>query len=479
MRLASFRSIAALIALVSFAASAPAFAQGEAQQLPPSTAPTQGVSTPQVTTPVALPVQNVSDPMLVAVPPAEKVVTTWREALALLRSRSTDLRTAYDEVVQAEAQQRIALSNVLTQINGSGTINHQQGVNFSGFSLLSTAITNGNLGLSAQQTLFNYEQFYAIGTAKANVVANRLTLEDLKRTLALGVANALVGVVTAERVAELNRSGLQQALERLNLTVQKVKFGASGTTGLDVVRAQQDVESARTTLVTGDESLREARESLGFALGIPTQVGVTPTLNLDALEADAHGVCRPADSIDERSDIKAARQQVEVAHRKVNDVWYQFLPTLNAQANGAELKTFQPPGSGPATHVWNVEAVLSVPIWDGGQRYGELHNMRAGEDEAMQTLESDKRQALIQVTQAKRNVAVAEDELRVADRARALAIQNDEMTQTAYRGGLLTSLDLVTAAAARRQAEINFAIQQFTLVKNRIAAVLALATCNW
>jgi multidrug efflux system outer membrane protein len=477
MRLASFRSFAALIALVPLAAAAPAFAQGEAQQLPPSTAPTQGVATPQVTTPVALPVPNVTDPMLVAVPPAEKVVTTWREALALLRARSTDLRTAYDEVVQAEAQQRIALSNILTQINGSGALNHQQGVNFSGVSLTSTALTNGSLGLTAQQTLFNYENFYAIGTARAGVFASRLTLEDLKRTLALGVANALVGVVTAERVAELNRSGLQQALERLNLTVQKVKLGASGTTGLDVVRAQQDVESARTTLVSGDESLREARESLGLALGIPDQVGVTPTLNLDALEADAHGVCRQADSIDERADIRAARQQIEVAHRKVNDVWYQFLPTLNAQGGATEIKYLDP--SAQATHTWNIEAVLTVPIWDGGQRYGELHNMRAAEDMAVQTLESDKRQAQVQVIQAKRNVAVAQDELRVADRARALAIQNDEMTQTAYRGGLLTSLDLVTAAAARRQAEINYALQQFTLVKNRIAAVLALATCNW
>ena len=67
----------------------------------------------------------------------------------------------------------------------------------------------------------------------------------------------------------------------------------------------------------------------------------------------------------------------------------------------------------------------------------------------------------------------------MADRARALAIQNDELTQTAYRAGQLTSLDLVVAAASRRQAEINYAIQQFTLVKNRIAAVLALSTCNW
>jgi outer membrane protein TolC len=163
----------------------------------------------------------------------------------------------------------------------------------------------------------------------------------------------------------------------------------------------------------------------------------------------------------------------------VNDVWWQFLPTVSAQANATELKTLAGPDAGPATNLWNIEAVLSVPIWDGGTRYGNLRYNRAAEDEAAQTLESDKRQATVQVIQAKRNVAVAEDQLRVADRARALAVQTDELTQTAYRGGQLTSLDLVTAAAARRSAEINFALDQFTLVKNRIAAELALATCNW
>jgi len=76
-------------------------------------------------------------------------------------------------------------------------------------------------------------------------------------------------------------------------------------------------------------------------------------------------------------------------------------------------------------------------------------------------------------------VSVAEDQLRVADRTRALAIRNDDLTQMAYRAGTLTSLDLVVAASQRRQAEINYALDEFTLVKNRIAAVLALSTCNW
>ena len=277
---------------------------------------------------------------------------------------------------------------------------------------------------------------------------NALSYDDMKRTIAQSVANDIIGVVTAERVAELNRSGLEQSLERLDLTVRNQRLGAA--TGLDVVRAQQDVESARTTLVTGDESLRKSRESLGLAVGIPTEVGVPRDIQVGGLERDAVNSCRPADSVDSRSDIRAARAKVGVQDRLVTDVWLQFVPTVIAQSSVAAT-TIPTAATGSPNPTWNIQGVLSWSIWDGGVRYGNLRNQRAQLDEARQALESQKRQALIQVEQAKRSVTVAQDQLKVADRARALAVQNDMLTQTAYREGQLqiTSLDLVTAAAAR------------------------------
>ena len=95
----------------------------------------------------------------------------------------------------------------------------------------------------------------------------KLSLEDKKRTIFAGVANAIVAVFTAERLAEVNRSGLRNALEQLDITRRQYKIGTA--TRLDVLRVEQDAATARGTLLTGDESLRQARESLGLALGLP------------------------------------------------------------------------------------------------------------------------------------------------------------------------------------------------------------------
>jgi outer membrane protein TolC len=206
-----------------------AVAQGEAQQLPGSTAPEMQPGAVQ--TPVPLPVQNVSDPMLDAVPPAPREVKTWQEALDLVKARSTDLKTSYDNVIVAEAQERIALANVLPQVGtalapfgGTGTHNfivnttpQVTGITPAGQPIYGPPTTTpiesyASASIQLQQTIVNLEQFYAVGTAHEGTWGNKLSYEDMKRTIAESVANDIIGVVTAERVAELNRSGLKQSL---------------------------------------------------------------------------------------------------------------------------------------------------------------------------------------------------------------------------------------------------------------------------
>jgi len=396
---------------------------------------------------------------------------------------------ALDQVLQAEAQTRIALAQYLPWINannaGGATYVHQlltralaNGTSLSAYGVVSTTqvpvpdTLSGSLQL--QQALINVPAFDQISINELGEDASRLSVAAEKRTLALSLANQIVAVVTAERAAEINRVGLRVALEQLDITVRKRALGAA--TGLDVVRAQQNAANARASLVTGDESLREAREALGLAIGIPEETGVAPNVNINGIAQSALESCHPVARLDQRSDIAAAQMQLDVAKRNLQNVWYTFLPTLGL---GSALLASSPASSGFPNPLWTVTLNLEVPIWDGGTRYGNLRNARAAEDIAAQQLEALRRQAIIQVQQAQRGLEVAQQSDKVATEQRDLAAQNDTMTQTAYMAGQGTSLELVTASEAHRQAEINLALQDFNVVKARILAVLALATCPW
>ncbi len=89
----------------------------------------------------------------------------------------------------------------------------------------------------------------------------------------------------------------------------------------------------------------------------------------------------------------------------------------------------------------------------GAGRLGTIKSERAAADIAEQNLEALRRQAMIQVVQAQRGIQVAQVSDTVATEQRDLAAQNDSMTQNLWARGQGTSVDLVTASEAHRQAE--------------------------
>ena len=495
------KGFSALILLSVFASlSSSAAAQTVLQPVPGQPAPVQPVAvqptvaqptTPrpagaagagQPATPFTMPnAPAIDDPMLVPALPAKRMIGSWQDAIQLVRARSTDLATAYAEIRRAEAQTRSALAAVLPTINAQATAPHQFITRTT-----TTFVTGGgtrsvdtpqgdyiNGGVTLQQSLINVQAWHSIGTAKQSEKAQDLSAEDVNRVITLQVATSIVAVVASERVAELNRVGLRSALERRDLTARKKGLGVA--TGLDVVRADQDVSSARATLVTGDESLRKAREALGLAVGIPDQVGVPAGVKLDDVVSSAERTCPRVGTLAERADIAAQQKRIEIAERNVHNVELSFLPTLGATSNFATSTLNN--GSGPPS-TWNISAVLSVPIWDGGARYGALRNNRALRDEAGYALEAATRTATVQIEQARRSIAVAEASRDVAQQTRDLAAEVDQLTQVGYRAGQGTSLELVIAAAALRQAEISLALREFDVVSARLDALFALARCN-
>ncbi len=466
----------ALIPLFLFALPAQALAQSAAPP-PPLPGPTAPAATGGGILSVPAP-PAVSDPMLTPVPAAKRILSSWAEAVTYLRARSTDLKIALDQVLQAEAQTRVALSQYLPSLTSTGAVSHQfltsSGIYLSSGGANSSNTTySGNLQL--QQTILNAQQFDQISIDELNEDATRMSVEDKKRTLALSLANQIVSVVTAERTAEINRVGLKVALEQLEISRRKQSLGAAN--GLDVVRAEQNAANARATLVSGDESLRQAREALGLALGVPEETGVAPDVNIDGLAQSALDSCRVVNDVNERPDVAAARTNLEVAKRNLRNVYLTFVPTLNAQSTMTYVSPA--PAFGSPNPTWNIQGILTIPWFDGGARYGNLRNARAAEDIAAQNLEALRRNAVIQVQQARRGLEVAAQSDKVATEQRDLAAKNDTLTQTAYMAGQGTSLELVTASEAHRQAELNLALADFNVVKARLLAVLALATCPW
>ncbi|RYE85712.1 MAG: TolC family protein, partial [Myxococcales bacterium] len=404
-----------------------------------------------------------------------------------------DLQVALGNVLRAEAQQRVVLAQLLPQLSGTAGVSKLLARSAANrttgdidVDLFPSNATTYSAGLGLSVPVINLRGWYAQGTAEQQVQVAQLNVQEQRRLLALTVARALVAVITAERVVELNRIGLRGSLERLALTKRRSELGVANA--LDVLRLEQDVATSRATVISGDESLRQARETLGIALGVGEGYGVPRQVDLDAVLAETQQACGVVGTPEDRTDVVVAREQVELSKRAIGDVYRQFVPTvdlrsqytlqLQSLANQFQGIPDLPTGYG-AFHSWSVGLNLSWNIFDGGARYGQLRDARAQVYISQAQLQRTRNSASVDVTQARRGIDVADQARQVADDGRALAREAERLARVSFELGKGTSLELVDAARQLRQADVQLALREFDLVQARIRSLLAQANCTY
>jgi len=475
LRKKSLTTVAALLTLTSL---------GLAQPAPPAPAPPAPApaGTPASTEPV---LPNVDDPMLQPLPAPKNVLSTWQQALALVRAKNTSLRIQIARVDEARAISRQALSAMLPTLTGNATINRHlllgEGVVFNdqtgavATGSVPDPATTWNAGLTLNIPVFAPQSWYDRGTTERAIDYAKLNVKSVERLVVGSVADAIVAVVTSERLAEISRVSLKSALSTLDLSRRRTALGASSM--IDVLRTEQEVALSRSQVVSADDAAWRARDALGTALGSAEQWGVRPDIRLDQLSTEAKTSCRPEKDITTRSDVLAAEANVALAQRGVKSVDWSYWPTVDAISQLTyHGNRFTSPNDEHVT--WTIGGLLTWQIYDGGLRYGvkdqRKATLRISEEQSTDT----KRQATLEVRQAYRNVFVAEALLAVNTKNRDVAAENARLSRVAFLNGSGTSFDLVDTARRLREAELDLVIREFELLRAKIAALLALATCN-
>jgi outer membrane protein TolC len=329
-----------------------------------------------------------------------------------------------------------------------------------------------SLGLTLP--IFHPSAWYAYGSAKDGLTASKLSNKEAERQVIASVADTIVSVVTAERLAEVSRQSLKAALATVDLTKRRAALGASNT--LDVLRVEGEASLSRSQVVAATESLIRAREALGTALGTSEAWGVTPDIQLDALASDAQKNCHVDNDILTRTDVRAAQANLGLAERGVTSVDYAYLPTLDGVST---FSLVDPRSAINNRHeTWTIGAVLNWNIYDGGLRSGQRDLALADREAARANLAEAKRNASLQVTQALRAVKVAEANLAVSAKTREIDAETARLSKISFLNGSGTSFDLVTTEANLRVAEVDLAVKEFDVTQAKIAALLALASCD-
>jgi multidrug efflux system outer membrane protein len=416
--------------------------------------------------------------------PPQRQLSTWRQALRIVRSRASALRIARAQIMQAQGNARRALAGTLPQVTGSASLTRHllfgTGANCTPAGVDPNATIpdpahSFDAAVDVRQPVFALGTWYGIETAKRQTQAVEMSARDNERIMLATVADAAVSVITAERVAEISRVSLRSALSTLDLTRRRAQLGAASV--VDVLRAEQEAALTRAQVVASDESVARAREALGMALGDDDAWGVNPKVDLGELARTASEVCQPVPGVDSRSDLRAARMNLEIAERGITAVDYRYAPTLDLTSRLSYMGNLNRSPNGE--HVtWTVGANLTWPLFDGGDRFGDRIRAEAETEIARERYEEAKRGATVQVKQADRGVTVAAAQLAVSAKTQEIAAESARLAKVAFVNGSGTSFDLVDTARRLREADIDLTIKQFEVVRAQIASFLAEANCG-
>jgi outer membrane protein TolC len=222
---------------------------------------------------------------------------------------------------------------------------------------------------------------------------------------------------------------------------------------LDEVRAAQELAADQAQLENAQVQLVRLRETLGVLLAADHAVDVDQR----ALLPDAAPVPQALAGMERRSDVRLGRLRLHAAEHVLRDDWADYAPslTLSAQAFFQDPPTLTVPTTG-----WQLQLLLSIPLYDGGLRYGLARERRVLVREAELGLEGTLRQAASDVRTADEEVRRALAALAAAREAARLADEGLHLSNLAYQAGAATNIEVLDAERRARDADTAVALAE-------------------
>ncbi|HKQ70807.1 MAG TPA: TolC family protein [Polyangiaceae bacterium] len=389
---------------------------------------------------------------------------TLRQAIDQALARSTDILVARQEMDRAEALVRQARATSLPSLNANGSYTRLDADRErNGLLVASANQLNANLLLTVP--IIAPQRWAQWSTASANAEARKATAEDQKRQTAVAVARAYLTVIAQRRVISVNERAIKNAKAHYDYAHTRLVGGVGNR--VDDVRAAQEVAAVEAQVQNSYAAFSRATEGLGVLLGDQGPVDAVDEIDLAAPPELSSALVSATTT---RRDVVAARSRLDAAETTRKNSYADYLPFL--------VGTFLPFYQNPSTFTqpttgWQAQLLLTVPIYDGGLRYGlsdERDNLSA---EARAQYDGLLRQARSDVRVAFEAVKRAEAALEAQTSAARLANEALGLATLAYKAGATTNIEVIDAERRARDAETGAAVAEDAARQARVDLLAA------
>jgi outer membrane protein TolC len=301
--------------------------------------------------------------------------------------------------------------------------------------------------------------------SRDNVGVAKKSEADVRRQLAVAVGKTYLSLVAQHRVVEITQRAMVTA--KAHYDYAHTRFAGGFGSRLDEVRAAQEIASDAAQLEAARSALYGLQEALGVLLGDERPYDADPTTRLPPTPT-AEDALQTAPVL--RTDVLLAKEQLYAAKRVAHDDWADYVPYLTA--TGMPFYA-NPPMSTLPTTGWQIQLLLTWPVYDGGLRYGLAHERATRVTESQLTLEGSLRQADSDVRTSTVSLDHANAALASAKDAAAKAQEALQLTTLAYRAGASTNIEVIDAERTALDADTAAAVAEDSVRQSHLDVLVA------
>ncbi len=346
----------------------------------------------------------------------------------------------------AESTRLEALSALLPHVGGSVRQSEQKISTASfGFQFPGVPTVIGPFGvfdarLTLSTPLFDARAIGGVRAGKALVKAGQANLRDVRETIVLAVGTLYLQVQADAARVESARAEVTTAEALVGLASDQKTAGI--VAGIDVLRQQVQLQSARARLITAENVYEKRKLSLARAIGLPggqtftlasrTAFHAAPPLTLDQAVAEASAA---------REDVKAAQARVDAARFTRQAEAAARWPSLHLDADLGTIGR----DTSALDRTYGVAALVRVPVFEGGETRARVQRAQAELRIREAELADLTGSIRYDVSAALLDVRAADAGVEVADSARTLSQQELDQAQDRFKAGVASTLELVQA----------------------------------
>ena len=387
---------------------------------------------------------------------AEEMLT-WEDCVKDARKNNPDLVSAWEKFKQAKAAKEITRSAVLPQITGNASRTTSQSPSggapngmVSATSVKRKPSTTYEYDITGQQLLFDgFKTSYDLSTAERNIIAARYSYDVTSSNVRLRLRTAFVNLMNAQELLEIAKD--IEARRKQSLELVRSLYNSGREHKGSLLTSEADLAQATYQVSQASRNIYLSQRQVVKELGRRTFSAIVAKGDMEVKDQDK---ARPDfEKLAETNPfLHQLIAQKEAARFGVKSSYAQFFPQVFANASEGNINTRWPADK----NEWSIGASVSLPIFDGGNRFATAAKAEALLNQTEADERSGRDGVIFTLSNTWTQLQDAVDNIEVQKKSLDATQERAKIAKAEYAIGLMTFDNWVIIEDNYVSAKTNF-----------------------